>query len=215
MSSIFKDCGCGCKGSKQKEKFTASLMSALLFFIVANPETFTIVRRVLGTWVASPTGAPTVLGLILHSFVFMLIVWALMNIKRENAEGSPEPPKMEEKKDDSFMGGMMGMMGKKDAPPEPIPEGAAPKPTTLPDMPAMSQPMFEPETANMVPQSPAAIPTNPVPVAKPNDGTMAKIKGMFGGSDDPASLEDPSPASYGSNWRKCACGDGTQVMILK
>jgi hypothetical protein len=212
MSSIFKDCGCGCKGSKQKGKFTASLMSALLFFIVANPETFTIVRRVLGTWVASPTGAPTVLGLILHSFVFMLVVWALMNIKRENAEGSDKPPKAEEKGSMS----MMGMMGKKDAPPEPIPEGAAPKPTTLPAMPSMSQPMFEPETANMVPQSPVAIPTKPTPVAKPNEGTMAKMKGMFGGSDDNSSLSPaPPPAVYGNNWRQCACGDGTQVMVLK
>jgi hypothetical protein len=215
MSSIFKDCGCGCAGSKQREKFTASVMSALLFFIIANPETFTIVRRVLGNWVASPTGNPTVLGLVLHAFIFMLIVWAIMNIKREKEEGSMEPPKKAEESK-SFMD-MMPKMPSMSGPPEPVPETAAPKPTTLPQAPAMSQPMFEPETANMVPQkSPEAISTSPMDVAKPNDGTMAKIKGMFGGSDDNSSLASaPPPAVYGSNWRQCACGDGTQVMILK
>ena len=81
---LFKDCGCGCNGKKQEQKFTISLMSALVFFIVANPDTFRLMRRILGSWVSGPNGCPTTPGLILHTLIFMLVVWAMMNIKRES-----------------------------------------------------------------------------------------------------------------------------------
>ena len=80
---LFKDCGCGCNGKKQEQKFLISIMSALVFFVIANPETFRIMRRVFGSWVSSPTGCPSTGGLILHTIVFMLITWGMMNIKRE------------------------------------------------------------------------------------------------------------------------------------
>ena len=79
---IFKDCGCGCDGKKQEQKFLISLMSALLFFLIASPEMFQLVRRVFGTWVSSPTGCPSTAGLMLHSLVFLLITWGLMNIRK-------------------------------------------------------------------------------------------------------------------------------------
>ena len=44
---IFKDCGCGCNGAKAQEKLVISLMSALIFFVVANPQTFILMRRIL------------------------------------------------------------------------------------------------------------------------------------------------------------------------
>jgi hypothetical protein len=50
---------------------------ALLFFIVANPVVFRFVDSVLG-WlvgpVASPSGCPTTLGLVVHSIVFALLL---------------------------------------------------------------------------------------------------------------------------------------------
>jgi hypothetical protein len=79
---LFKDCGCGCNGKKQEEKFVISLMSAVLFFIVANPELFKITRRIFGQWVATPTGCSGTLGLLLHALVFMLITWGLMNLRK-------------------------------------------------------------------------------------------------------------------------------------
>jgi hypothetical protein len=81
---IFKDCGCGCNGKKQEEKFIISVISGLTFFIVANPETFRIVRRVLGEWIATPNGCPSTLGLLVHTIVFILVVWGMMNIKKEH-----------------------------------------------------------------------------------------------------------------------------------
>jgi len=81
---LFKDCGCGCNGKKQQQKFMISLMSALVFFVVANPDTFRLMRSILGSWVAGPNGCPTTTGLVLHTIVFMLITWGMMNIKRES-----------------------------------------------------------------------------------------------------------------------------------
>ena len=80
---LFKDCGCGCDGKKQDQNFSISIMSALVFFVVANPETFRVMRKVFGSWVSSPTGCPSTGGLALHTIVFMLVTWGMMNIKRE------------------------------------------------------------------------------------------------------------------------------------
>tara|TARA_R110002072_G_scaffold233964_1_gene391540 strand:+ start:601 stop:1056 length:456 start_codon:yes stop_codon:yes gene_type:complete len=84
---LFKDCGCGCNGKKQEQKLIISIISALVFFVVANPETFKLVRRLVGSWVATPTGCPSMMGLLLHAVVFMLVVWGMMNIKKEAMDG--------------------------------------------------------------------------------------------------------------------------------
>jgi hypothetical protein len=193
---LFKDCGCGCGGAEQKKKFMASLMSAFLFFIIANPETFIIVRRIFGNWVASATGYPTMFGLILHAFVFMLIVWGIMCLKRENAVGVPDPTP-------TMMAG---------GPPAAIPEGEAKKDGMLPDMPDMSQPVAD--VASSAPISMLLPSTAPSPVV--TQGTMSKVSNMLGGHDIMSDHEmAPAPPAYGGNWRQCSCGDGTQVMILK
>jgi len=81
---LFKDCGCGCNGKKQEEKLIISVISGLTFFIVANPETFRIVRKILGPRIATPTGCPSTMGLLVHTLVFVLLVWGMMNLKRAN-----------------------------------------------------------------------------------------------------------------------------------
>jgi hypothetical protein len=73
-------------GVSQNQKMMISLMSGLLFFIVANPETFKFVRNILGGWVSSPTGCPTVQGLLVHTVVYFLLTWALMNLKINKTE---------------------------------------------------------------------------------------------------------------------------------
>jgi|TARA_Y100000992_G_scaffold208769_1_gene143102 hypothetical protein len=99
---LFKDCGCGCKGKKQEDKFIISIISALTFFVVANPATFRFVRGILGSRIASSNGCSTTFGLIVHSIVFMLIVWGMMNIKKDgpscSASAAVEPVKEEKKK---------------------------------------------------------------------------------------------------------------------
>jgi hypothetical protein len=88
---IFKDCGCGCDGAVQAKKFKISILAALLFFVVANPSTYIVVRRLLGARIATPNGNPTTLGLGVHTVVFMLITWGMMNIKKEGFEPAPAP----------------------------------------------------------------------------------------------------------------------------
>ena len=78
----FKECGCGCGGARALEKFLISVLSAVLFFIVAHPQTFRLVRGLVGDWVSNAAGCPTLLGLLLHSIVFFFIVWGLMNVKK-------------------------------------------------------------------------------------------------------------------------------------
>ena len=115
---------CKCEKS-QHDKLTISIISALVFFIVANPETFKLIRRVVGSWVATPTGCPSMTGLVLHAAVFMLVVWGMMNIKREKMEG--EEVVVEE-----------AMMMEEEAPTAPMPE---PEPEPEPVMePVVQEP---------------------------------------------------------------------------
>ena len=67
---------------------------AHLFFIVANPSTYRLMRRVLGSRIATPNGNPTTLGLTVHSVVYLLIVWKMMNVRKveEYTMGEDAPP---------------------------------------------------------------------------------------------------------------------------
>ena len=49
----------------------------IVFFIVANPATFKIMRGILGSWVASSEGLATPAGLILHAAVFVALAIAI------------------------------------------------------------------------------------------------------------------------------------------
>lgn len=77
---LFKDCGCGCNGKKQEKKMFISLMSAALFYIVANPQTFLLMKNLTGLNLANAAGCPTGMGLLIHALVFFLVTWALMNV---------------------------------------------------------------------------------------------------------------------------------------
>lgn len=59
-----------------------SFISALVFFIVANPETYKFTQMLFGSLfeVAHPMGAATPNGLLLHTFVFFSAMLGLMMI---------------------------------------------------------------------------------------------------------------------------------------
>jgi hypothetical protein len=52
---------------------TKVLIYMVLFFLIASPATFKIVRKALGSWVASPEGLPHSGGLLLHSAIYVLL----------------------------------------------------------------------------------------------------------------------------------------------
>jgi hypothetical protein len=62
-----------------------SFYSTLVFFLVANPETYKLFQKFLGGWVdiASAGGCPTPVGFFLHTGLFFLILWGLMMFPRD------------------------------------------------------------------------------------------------------------------------------------
>jgi hypothetical protein len=53
----------------------------VVFFVVAHPETFKLVRSLAGNWVASADGLPTTAGLLLHALVYVIlghIAWQIV-----------------------------------------------------------------------------------------------------------------------------------------
>lgn len=74
------DCGCGCGGAKKSDlvKWKYSFYSALVFFIVSNPELYKLTAKMSRR--VAEGGCPRPFGLVLHSFVFMVIVFMLMKI---------------------------------------------------------------------------------------------------------------------------------------
>jgi hypothetical protein len=57
-----------------------SFISALVFFIVANPELYRVTQSLFGGLfkIAEPMGAATISGLLLHTAVFFLVMLGLM-----------------------------------------------------------------------------------------------------------------------------------------
>ena len=66
-----------------KAKYAA--YTTLVFFLVANPETYKLFQKFLGGWidVASEGGCPTPSGFFLHSALFFFVLWALMLLPRD------------------------------------------------------------------------------------------------------------------------------------
>lgn len=66
-------------------KMKYSFYSTLVFFLVANPETFKFMQQIFGSFIniASSGGCPTVNGFFLHTFVFFIVMMALMMFPRD------------------------------------------------------------------------------------------------------------------------------------
>lgn len=54
--------------------------ATLIFFLVANPETFKMTQSVFGfiIRIADSGGCPTAIGFFIHSIIFFLVLWAAM-----------------------------------------------------------------------------------------------------------------------------------------
>jgi hypothetical protein len=59
-------------------KLKHSLYGTLIFFLIASPAMFSVVSSVLGNWVASPAGCPTLSGVLLHSLVYCMALVSVM-----------------------------------------------------------------------------------------------------------------------------------------
>lgn len=57
-----------------------SFISALLFFIVSNPELYKLTQWLFGPFLDVATPVPTPYGVLLHTFLFFAGMFALMMI---------------------------------------------------------------------------------------------------------------------------------------
>ena len=59
--------------------------STLIFFLIANPETYKLTQQFLGRFIfiASDSGCPSPLGFFFHSFVFFIVLWGIMLFPRD------------------------------------------------------------------------------------------------------------------------------------
>ena len=66
-----------------KAKYAA--YTTLIFFLIANPETYKLIQKFIGRWitVASEGGCPTASGFFLHSALFFLVLWSFMLFPRD------------------------------------------------------------------------------------------------------------------------------------
>lgn len=59
------------------KKWSISLYSAILFFVIASPMLFALVNSLTsksGISIINQNGCPNLIGLVLHSIVFLLII---------------------------------------------------------------------------------------------------------------------------------------------
>jgi hypothetical protein len=54
-------------------EMSKNVVPFIVFFLVANPETFKLTSSLLGSWIANSSGLPSNLGLLLHALVFVLL----------------------------------------------------------------------------------------------------------------------------------------------
>lgn len=61
-----------------KAKYAA--YTTLVFFLIANPETYKLIQKFIGSLVtvASEGGCPTPSGFFIHTGLFFLVLWSLM-----------------------------------------------------------------------------------------------------------------------------------------
>ena len=66
------------------QAWVVSLLSGLLFIIIASPILFKVVNSVtslIGVHISNDAGCPNAIGLIVHGVVFALLLRAFMEIK--------------------------------------------------------------------------------------------------------------------------------------
>jgi hypothetical protein len=66
-----------------KAKYAA--YTTLIFFLIANPETYKLLEKFIGKWVSIATegGCPTPVGFFLHTGLFFLVLWSFMLFPRD------------------------------------------------------------------------------------------------------------------------------------
>jgi len=66
-----------------KAKYAA--YTTLVFFLVANPETYKLMQKFLGSWVTiADGGCPTPSGFFVHTALFFILLWSIMLFPKDS-----------------------------------------------------------------------------------------------------------------------------------
>ena len=180
----------------QRQKMMISIMSGLLFFIVANPETFKLVRRILGGWVSSPTGCPTVSGLVVHAIVYFLLTWALMNMKQNRESATGDSNKTQSSDSDNSASGSSDSDNSA--------SGSS-------DSNNSASGSSDSNNSASGSNGKANTSDNGDPTPYNADDDDDELSGV----DTTFKLDMGQPYNQLNQYNKCACADGTEVLVLK
>lgn len=190
------------------KKARISILAALIFFVIANPKTYKVMRDVLGDWVASSTGCPTTKGLILHTLVYLVITYVLMKGSRESLEGEDEVEDEVEVEDEDE-GDTEAKNVAEDVAEDEVEEEIVQQPinsssnkmssisgANLNESNSGFSSVVETSSAMVDSAQPIATVSAPAPVPSPTNVDMTRVLS-------------------GSSWNKCGCEDGGEVLVLK
>ena len=79
MNSLAKECR-RLWDKRPDLKLKYAFMSTLLFYIISSPDIYKLTNNIFKS---SVNGTPTPMGLVLHSLVFMLLEFGLMNLPKD------------------------------------------------------------------------------------------------------------------------------------
>lgn len=64
-------------------KLKFSIYGTLIFYLISSPAMFSFMNSILGDRVASSTGCPTITGILIHSFVYCMVLIGVMYLPPE------------------------------------------------------------------------------------------------------------------------------------
>ncbi len=76
-----------CACLSDKKKLYISIQTAVIAFLIFNPVLFKVVRSVLGGWISSAEGCPSMAGLFVHALVFTGVLYLLMKPSFNKKDG--------------------------------------------------------------------------------------------------------------------------------
>ena len=196
------------------KKVRISLLAALLFFIVANPKTYKIMRGVVGDWIASPTGCPTTDGLVLHTGVYLLITYLLMGGDRELMEGEEKEEVVVAAEETSVSKGngndSAAMNGNGNAAMNGNGNDSAAMAPAQQPLNGSSNKMSSITGADLNGSD-----STFSSVVETSSAMVDAAQPIETVSPEPAPATDLTKVLSGTSWKKCGCEDGGEVLVLK
>ena len=65
-------------------KWKYSFYSALIFFVISSPQAYVLSQKLVGNlFTLSGDGCPTSFGLFIHTIIFMIALYGIMNLPKD------------------------------------------------------------------------------------------------------------------------------------